>query len=185
MKFKNMLIEFNKLPPTLVISPITCFSKKRLFEEIAECAGFILDLPTEDVISALNSREKLGSTVCGKSVAIPHTIITSAPKDFKTFGILCLLTDAVAFNTVDTDAQTIDIAYAVFISPDDNYDTTQTLLYEISNILKNDTLTNSLRLSHHDNDKITAILNKVDNLLQVAIKKEDHDDRYIASDMEL
>lgn len=171
-----MLTRFSKLPPTLILSPIICFSKKRLFEEIAECASYITEIPTEQVITALNDREKMGSTVCAKSIAIPHAIILSAPKDFETFGILCMLSEPIAFNTVDTDPLTIDMAYAFFISHDDSYEDVQNMLYEVSNILSQEALSNSLRLSRYDDDKITAILNKVDSLLSNALLHEEENE---------
>ena len=42
------------LPDTLILSPLFCFSKKKLFEEIAESASVLLDVSCESLINALN-----------------------------------------------------------------------------------------------------------------------------------
>ena len=70
------------LPKTQILSPLFCFSKKRLFEEIAECAAFITKKTSKEIIVALNEREKLGTTVFFQGVAIPHAVIQSSTPTF-------------------------------------------------------------------------------------------------------
>ena len=55
-----------------VKNKISCASKKKLFELISGLASARLDVPADELLDALFQREKLGTTYCGKGVAIPH-----------------------------------------------------------------------------------------------------------------
>ena len=55
-----------------VKNKISCASKKKLFELISGLASAKLDVPADGLLDALFQREKLGTTYCGKGVAIPH-----------------------------------------------------------------------------------------------------------------
>ena len=98
------------LPKTQILSPLFCFSKKRLFEEIAECAAFITKKTSKEIIVALNEREKLGTTVFFQGVAIPHAVIQSSTP---TFAVLSILDKPITFNSIDADEQLVDIAFKI------------------------------------------------------------------------
>ncbi len=166
-----MQTDFENLPTTIILAPIVCFSKKRLFEEVAECASHIVNGNTNVVIQALNDREKLGSTVFAKGIALPHALLPNAKKSF---AILSLLDEPIPFYTIDTNANSIDIAYSFFLSKNDNYEEMQNKLIKICDIFSNSALLTSLRLSRYDENKIYNILKKVDLLLS-----DDHKEEHI------
>lgn len=151
------------LPDTHILSPLFCFSKKRLFEEIADCAGYILKKDPKDVIIALNEREKLGTTVFYPGVAIPHAVIDSQSD---TFAILSILNKPITFNSVDADEQLVDIALSLFISPKDDLDNIEHLLKSLTIVLSNNDLLNSLRLAKNENKKLETIINQIDELIE-------------------
>ena len=112
-----MLDSFEFLPDTLILSPLSCFSKKRLFEDVADQAAFIIKTHAIDINMLLNDREKCGSTALDNGVAIPHIQMN---KIEKTFGILSILQNKVFFNDVDTDLEDADIVYTFFFSQQDD-----------------------------------------------------------------
>ncbi len=150
------------LPETHILSPLFCYSKKRLFEEIAQYAAFRVKKDTDDVIRALNEREKLGTTVFFQGVAMPHTVIDS---DEPTFAVLSVLDKPITFNSIDADEQLIDIALSLFISPKDNIESIESLLKNLTIVLSNIDLLNSLRLAKNEKPKLEIILNQIDSLL--------------------
>lgn len=159
---------FTVLPPTLILAPLICFSKKRLFEELAECASSILEVSTQQVIDALNLRESAGSTCIGKGVAIPHALVKSS----RSCAVLALLNQSVTFNSIDSDPEEVDIAFSFYFSRSRKSEKDEAMLSHLSELLAEPELVNSLRLSHHDVGKIAAILNKTDQRL-AALMKED------------
>ncbi|MBO6258300.1 MAG: PTS sugar transporter subunit IIA [Succinivibrio sp.] len=151
------------LPQTVILSPLFCYSRKRLFEEIAECASNRINLEAQKIISLLNDREKAGSTVFAKGIAIPHAVVENIPK---TISVLSILDKPIAFNSIDADPQYVDIAWTVFISSKEQYDDMENLLTIMTNELSNQDLLNSLRLSRNENTKIQLIIEKLDLLIQ-------------------
>ena len=71
-----MLDSFEYLPDTLILSPLSCFSKKRLFEDVADQAAFIIKTHTVDINMLLNDREKCGSTALDNGVASSYPNIS-------------------------------------------------------------------------------------------------------------
>lgn len=153
------------LPETQILSPLFCFSKKRLFEEIARCAAFIMKKSQKDIITLLNQRENLGTTVFYQGVAIPHAVIDS---DTPTFAILSILDKPITFNSIDADEQLVDIALSLFISPKEDREGVETLLRNLTIVLSNTDLLNSLRLAKNEQHKLEIILNQIDVLLEQA-----------------
>ena len=149
------------LPKTQILSPLFCFSKKRLFEEIAECAAFITKKTSKEIIVALNEREKLGTTVFFQGVAIPHAVIQSSTP---TFAVLSILDKPITFNSIDADEQLVDIAFSLFISPKDDVEKVESLLKSLTIVLSNVDLLNALRLSKNEKHKVETILNQIDLL---------------------
>ncbi len=150
------------LPKTLILSPLFCFSKKRLFEEIAAAASGELELPQKVLVSILNEREDQGSTVFFDLAALPHALL---PEEKPTLGVLSILDKAVPFNSFDADLRLVDITYTLFINPSDDYDEAQQLLLSLSSVLANLDLLNALRQSRNETAKINLILEKLDALL--------------------
>ena len=163
-----METSYSVLPPTLILAPLSCFSKKRLFEEIAECASAILDISTQEIIDALNQREMAGSTYIANGVAIPHALIRGQ----KSCAILSLLNEPITFNSIDSDKVIVDIAYSFYFSKNSDLEKNEEMLNHLSQILCDSEFITSLRLSHHDDTKIARILGKADELLSSLMKTE-------------
>lgn len=161
------MAQFTILPNVYILSPLTCFSKKRLFEEICATAAAISGLERNDLLRALEEREAQGSTVCAKGIAIPHALI---PTLDKTVAILTILQQEVPYNSVDTDYQGVDMALAFFISPKDKYEDVEEMLRLVSKELSNTELANSIRRVWQENTKINMILRKLDELLSLEFK---------------
>ncbi len=155
-------VETQVLPKSIILSPLFCFSKKRLFEEVADCAGYILGKPPKEIVEALNTRERYGTTVFYPGIAIPHAVIDS---DHDTFCILSILDKPITFNSIDADEQLIDIAFCLFISKNDDEKKVEALLKNLTVILSNNDLLNALRLAKNEISKLTILLNKIDYIL--------------------
>lgn len=161
------MAQFKILPKTYLLSPLTCFSKKRLFEEICTLVSSITDIKERILLQALNERESFGSTVCAKGIGIPHALIDSLDESL---AVLTIIQKEVPYNTVDTDYMGVDVALAFFISPKDDYDKIEQMLRIVSRELDNTEMANSLRRSWQDNNKLVLILQKLDALLNQEFK---------------
>ena len=128
------------LPEVQILSPLFCFSKKRLFEEIAKYSSYILEKDPKDIIRALNEREQLGTTVFFDGIAMPHAVIDSK---VPTFSILSILDKPITFNSIDADEQLIDIAFSIFINKKDDIQKVESLLKNLTIVLSNVDLLNS------------------------------------------
>lgn len=155
-------LETQVIPKSLILSPLFCFSKKRLFEEIGDCAGYVLHKSSNEIVNALNTRETYGTTVFYPGIAIPHAVIDS---DHETFAILAILDKPITFNSIDADEQLIDIALCLFISSKDDKENVESLLKNLTIVLSNNDLLNALRLSRNETSKIETILNQIDFML--------------------
>ena len=128
------------LPEVQILSPLFCFSKKRLFEEIAKYSSYILEKDPKDIIRALNEREQLGTTVFFDGIAMPHAVIDSK---VPTFSILSILDKPITFNSIDADERLIDIAFSIFINKKDDIQKVESLLKNLTRVLSNVDLLNS------------------------------------------
>lgn len=168
-----MYQDFTILPPTIILAPLVCYSKKRLFEELGEGAGAVLERSTYDIIHALNIREWAGSTVVADGVAIPHAKVAGK---LPALSILCLMDKKIPFNTIDSDPLDVDIAFSFYFSPEANIEDLQLMLAHLAEIFDSSDLRASLRRSHHDESKVLQILHKIDHLLVKKLKIELDDD---------
>ena len=150
------------LPDTLVLSPLFCYSRKRLFEEISEQASSTLRVDPQILIDALNKREEDGSTVFFSGVAMPHAVIK---KISKSQAVLSILDKPIPFNSIDSDSQYIDIAFSLFVAADERFEDIERLLLDVTATLSNQDLLNSLRLCRNEPKKIRLIIEKIDQLL--------------------
>ena len=165
------------LPKTLLLSPLFCFSKKRLFEEIAETASQELSIPQEKLIKSLDNREKLGSTILFDGIALPHAAINS--EENKSCAILSILNKPISFNSIDATPQHIDIAFAFFISKDQKYSDVEMMLKKLSQILSSSDLLNAMRLARNEINKLNQIINKIDDMLSKEDPKPDTEEQGI------
>jgi len=99
----------NIITPSRVVVGLQAGSKKRLLEALAELlanAGRVIDKAT--VFRGLLDRERLGSTLLGHGVALPHTRISDLDQPI---GALVVLDTPVNFE----EAETIQIACALLV----------------------------------------------------------------------
>lgn len=94
-----MSLQINKiLSKDSVLSPVLCFSKKRLLEIIAKKAAILTGVDECVLLKELNLREKMGSTFVGNGFALPHTII---PKDYPETAVFVILNHSVHYSHFD------------------------------------------------------------------------------------
>ena len=84
------MAQFKILPNTYILSPLICFSRKRLFEEMSDLAAAITGVEAHVLLTALNEREAMGSTACAKGICIPHGVIPELKQSVAVlaFGVL-------------------------------------------------------------------------------------------------
>ncbi len=157
-----MYSDFTILPPTIILAPLVCFSKKRLFEELSEGAAAVLERSPHEIIRALYAREMAGSTVIAEGTAIPHAMVEGR---LPALSIFCLMDKKIPFHTIDSDPLEVDIAFSFYFSPDANIEELQLMLAHLAEIFDSRDLRASLRRSHHDESKILQLLHKIDHLL--------------------
>jgi len=61
-----------QIGPADVILDLEASNKEAVLEALAAVASQRLGRPQEEILGALNAREKLGSTALGRGVALPH-----------------------------------------------------------------------------------------------------------------
>ncbi len=171
-------IETQILPKSLILSPLFCFSKKRLFEEIADSASYVLEEDPNNIVARLNARETYGTTVFYPGIALPHTVID---EDKESFAILAVLDKPITFNSIDADEQLIDIALCLFISKSEDPDEAEVLLKNLTTVLSNNDLLNALRLAKNEVSKLSVLLNKIDYILDNPKEENTPDDDSVAS----
>ncbi|MBP2315605.1 PTS sugar transporter subunit IIA [Azospirillum soli] len=83
-------------------------NKAALLDFLAEEAGQRLGLPKQEVLGALQAREKIGSTALGRGVALPHAEIRDAQAPVVLFA---RLRRAVNFDA--RDEEPVDLVFLV------------------------------------------------------------------------
>lgn len=165
--------KFKILPKTLIISPLLCFSKKRIFEEIAECVSYMFNTSTQDIINALGHREMYGSTVVCDGFAMPHAYV---PIKKDPIAILAILSKPVSFNTIDTDPQFVDVVFSFFFTKEDDLAQKEMMLESLTTLMSNQELLTALRKNKYDEIKIGLMLNRIDGILnQQLANRLEHD----------
>ncbi len=152
------------LPKTIILAPLSCFSKKRLFEELGESAGCCLGIDGREISRALAQREALGTTYVGNGTAVPHAVFEGS----KEAAVLALLNKPVAFNGIDSEEILVDtvFAFCFALKPESKLTEDKEMFGDhLVRLLSQRELTASLRLSRHDSSKIAGILKKVDAML--------------------
>ena len=83
-------------------------SKKRILEFISELAHDKLSyLPQQDILNALMSREKLGSTGIGRGIAIPHGRMAGA---IDPLALVLVSKEPINFDAIDNRPVDIFVA---------------------------------------------------------------------------
>lgn len=154
--------KFKILPPTYILSPLNCYSKKRLFEELCMVVSPLTECSPKELLYALNMREAGGSTICANNVGMPHACL----KHMKTsIAVLTILPQPISYHTIDSDYEGVDIALAFFFSPKDDYERSKEILFQLYELFENKDIVKSLRRSWQDPSKLHQILLKIDTIL--------------------
>lgn len=136
----------------LIIPSLRATSKKQVLQVLANEAANLFHGDGDDILNALLSRERIGSTGIGSGVAIPH--IKSA-KVTKAYGILARLDQPLDYDAVDD--QPVDLIF-MLLAPADSK-TTQHLktLAQASRFLRDPDTCRNLRATA-DSEKLGALL---------------------------
>ncbi|NOU53066.1 PTS IIA-like nitrogen regulatory protein PtsN [Pseudoalteromonas sp. JBTF-M23] len=131
-------------------------SKKRVLEYISELAHEQLpDLNPHDILNALMTREKLGSTGIGKGIAIPHGRIEGISH---VTAMLLVNKQGVPFDAIDN--RPVDIFLALIVPDGDNEQHLKTLA-AIAEKLNNKEFCKQLRNAGND-EELYAIIASAD-----------------------
>jgi PTS system nitrogen regulatory IIA component len=84
--------------------------KRELLQEVARKVASILDIPSDQILAELLSRERLGSTGMGGGVAIPHAKSRSIRKPV---GVLARLRSPIEFDAID--GRPVDLVFALLL----------------------------------------------------------------------
>jgi nitrogen PTS system EIIA component len=98
------------LAPADVKADAAASDKNKLLAELARRAGTKLDMPGDDIVTALLKREDLGSTGVGGGVAMPHARFAQIAMPF---GMLVRLKKALAYDAVD--GKPVDIVFLLLL----------------------------------------------------------------------
>lgn len=143
------LIDF--LTPDLVRAGVLVHSKKRALEYIAELLARSAGVSVDDVMCALCTRERLGTTALGGGVAVPHGRI----RELETVtGALIRLEQAVDFHAAD--GQPVDLLFVLLVPAHVNEDHLM-LLAQIAEMLSEPSFVDQLR-SAADSDALYELI---------------------------
>jgi PTS system nitrogen regulatory IIA component len=92
----NQIVDL--LPVANVALDVDASSKPRLFEIVADLLERDTGLPRATIVTALTTREKLGSTGLGQGIAIPHGRLKGLPE---ARGAFVRLATPIAFDAPD------------------------------------------------------------------------------------
>ncbi len=130
----------NILTPGRSLVNVPGGSKKRALEQIANLiAREIPDLEMQDVFEALIAREKLGSTVFGNGIAIPHCRLKGCDKPVSA---LMHLDAPIDFDAID--GAPVDLLFVLLV-PEAATDAHLELLRQIASMLDRKDVRDKLR----------------------------------------
>src|SRR5690606_11011662 len=129
----------------LTVADITldagCKNKRHLLETLAAQAAERTGIPEQDILTALQSREKLGSTALGKGVALPHAEVAGITRPAMLFS---RLRQPIDFDA--PDGEPVDIVF-VMLWPAEDTNGLLDSMAEICRTLRDPQLLRQLHLS--------------------------------------
>ena len=134
-----------------VNAAMTVANKKALFQQLGVAASRKTGLDSKLIVTALNERERLGSTGFGGGAAIPHGKIEGLGR---VFGFFARLTQPIDFNSVDSDP--VDLVFLLLSPPDAGADHLKALA-AVSRALRNKQTVAKLR-GARSRDALFALL---------------------------
>ena len=113
-----------------VLLGLRCASKRQLFADLANAAAGVTGLEPSAILSALNQREKLGTTGIGEGVAIPHARVKDLPN---LTGLFARLATPVDYDALD-DAP-VDLVF-LLLAPEEATNAQLKALARIARLLR-------------------------------------------------
>jgi len=130
-------------------------SKERLLKILSEKAGRLTGVSEHDISSALQNREKLGSTGIGSGIAIPHAPVAGLKHPF---GLIVRLGKPMNFDSID--GEPVDIV-CLLIFPAEGGSTHLTVLSSIARVLRASDTVRRLR-SARSKEELYAVITQAD-----------------------
>ena len=93
-----------------VLFEVEAANKIELLQELSRLAASAVDLPADQIFSALHKREQLGSTGMGQGIALPHARFAELKRPF---GLLARLKHPIMFDAIDE--QHVDIVFLLLL----------------------------------------------------------------------
>jgi PTS system nitrogen regulatory IIA component len=134
-----------------VAARVSAGSKRQALGAVADVAARCLGVPANDLLAALNEREKHGSTGIGQGVAVPHAHVEGLDRPV---GVFIKLEHPVAFDAVDD--RPVDLIFGLFAPKDAGVEHLQALA-RVSRLLRHGELREQLRQAHSA-DAVFALL---------------------------
>lgn len=103
------------IAPDRVLAVLRVQDKPQLLSELARRSAAATGIDSGAILSALQTREKLGSTGLGQGFALPHARIEGLTAFF---GLFARLARPIDFEAID--GQPIDLVFLLLIPPDAN-----------------------------------------------------------------
>lgn len=126
-------------------------SKKRLLQDISDQAAEVYGVERDEVFTALQDRETLGSTGVGRGVAIPHARFETLDR---VLGLFTRLERPVEFDSVDN--QPVDLVFTLLAPKAEGAEHLKALAL-VSRTLRDDKTCSTLR-SNENASAIYALL---------------------------
>jgi nitrogen PTS system EIIA component len=144
------------IDPAAVLVGAKSGSRKLLIKQLAEKGAARWGFKAADIVSAVEAREKLGTTAFGGGVAIPHAKLDFKGRAFAAFAVLDTPVDFAALDNEPVDIVCLLIAP---IAPPTEH---LRALATISRLLRDRSLTTKLR-GCKSADALTALLDGWDS----------------------
>jgi nitrogen PTS system EIIA component len=103
------------IAPAQVLAALRVQDKPQLLAELARRASATTGIDAPTIITALQTREQLGSTGLGKGFALPHARVDGLTAFF---GLFVRLSRPIDFQAID--GQPVDLVFLLLIPPDAN-----------------------------------------------------------------
>jgi len=103
------------IAPANVVAALRVQDKPQLLAELARRSAAATGIDAGAILTALQTREKLGSTGLGQGFALPHARIDGLTAFF---GLFARLARPIDFEAID--GQPIDLVFLLLIPPDAN-----------------------------------------------------------------
>lgn len=139
------------LAPERILLGWRCASKRQLFQDLATTAASATNLDAAAILSALNQREKLGTTGIGEGIAIPHARV---PNLEQLTGFFARLATPVDYDALD-DAP-VDLVF-LLLAPEEATNTQLKALARIARLLRDPEICARLR-SETDREQLHDLL---------------------------